>query len=161
MTLAIDIAVEHEAWSTIDDLDALADRAITAAVDASGMTVADGLEVSLVLCNDAFIRDLNSTWRGKDVATNVLSFPTDEANAAVVLGDIVVAYETSAREAEEEGQTLRDYLSHLIVHGVCHLLGYDHETDIDADVMEGLETRALTMLGIASPYERSVASAPS
>ena len=153
MTRAIDIAVEHEAWSAVEGLDALADRAVCAAIATSGTPIAEDTELSLVLCDDAFIRDLNRTWRGKDWPTNVLSFPTDEANAERALGDIVVAYETSVREAKEEGQPLDQYLSHLIVHGVFHLLGYDHETDAEADEMERLETRALQALGIASPYE--------
>ncbi len=153
-SLAVDIAVEHDAWRAVAGLSALAERAAAAALaevdDAPGEA-----EVSLVLCDDAFIRALNRTWRGKDQPTNVLSFPTDaEAPDAgpALLGDIVVAYETSAREADEEGRSLGAHLAHLVVHGMFHLLGYDHEDDGEADVMEGLEGRALAALGIASPY---------
>ena len=95
-------------------------------------------------------RPLNKTWRGKDKATNVLSFPTEEPS---LLGDIVVAYETTAREAAEEGKSLADHLSHLIVHGVLHLVGFDHEEDAEAEAMERLEGDVLATLGIASPYQ--------
>ena len=164
--LAIDVAVEHDAWGAPDHPGVLAERAAAAAltvaaetpthVDApTNMDTPPDVEVSLVLCDDAFIRALNKTWRGKDQPTNVLSFPT-EATAPgagpALLGDIVVAFETSAREAAEEGRGLDDHLAHLIVHGMFHLLGYDHEDEREADVMEGLEVRALEMLGIASPY---------
>ena len=150
MSVSIDIAVDHTPWAALADLDTLARRAVDAAVATSGADLDDEAEVSIVLCDDAFIQNLNKTWRGKDHPTNVLSFPTDESS--MVLGDIVVAYETSAREAVEEEQTLDNYLSHLIVHGFFHLLGYDHETDEEADVMEALESRTLKALGIASPY---------
>ena len=114
--------------------------------------------MSLVLCDDAFIRALNRTWRGKDRPTNVLSFPTGPGEprapdaGPTLLGDIVVSYETAAREAREEGKSLPDHLAHLVVHGMFHLLGYDHEDDSEADVMEALEGRALAALGVASPY---------
>ena len=165
LALAIDVAVEHEAWGAPDRLTALAERAaaaaLTVAADApSDVDTPTDVEVSLVLCDDAFIRALNKTWRGKDQPTNVLSFPTEamapEAGPAL-LGDIVVAYETSAREAGEEGRSLDDHLAHLIVHGMFHLLGYDHGDEREADVMEGLETRALEALGIVSPYAAPIA----
>ena len=153
MGLSIDITIEHDAWASLGDLDSLVARAVTAAVAESGRIVAAGAELSVVLCDDAFIQVLNRDWRDKDKPTNVLSFPADPSARAVTLGDIVVAYETSAHEATAEGKTLRDHFSHLIVHGVLHLLGYDHETDPEAEAMEALEVRALTTLGIASPYE--------
>jgi len=150
MTLAIDIAVEHEAWAALGDLDGLVERAVAAALDAAAARSADDAELSIVLADDAFVRDLNARWLGKDKATNVLSFPSATAG---LLGDIVVAYETSAREALEAGRPLGDHLAHLIVHGVFHLAGFDHEDDREADEMERLESRALAALGIASPYE--------
>ncbi len=160
LALAIDVAVEHDAWGAPDRMTALAERAAVAALTVAADAPTD-VEVSLVLCDDAFIRALNKTWRGKDQPTNVLSFPT-EATAPgagpALLGDIVVAYETSAREAGEEGRSLDDHLAHLIVHGMFHLLGYDHEDEREADVMEGLEIRALEALGIASPYAAPTAS---
>ena len=153
MGLSIDIAVEHEAWHGLGDLDALAARAAKAALDASPTTVPDGAEWSIVLANDAFVQDLNARWCGKDRPTNVLSFPTDASLRRHALGDVVVAWETSAREAAERGWTTSDYLIHLLVHGLCHLLGFDHETDRDAEAMEAVEARALAALGIASPFE--------
>ena len=153
MGLAIDIAVEHEAWHGVVDLDALAGRAAAAVLAASGTKVADGAEWSIVLADDAFVRDLNARWRGKDQPTNVLSFPTDAAARDRALGDVIVAWETSTREAAERGWTVSDYLAHLLVHGLCHLLGLDHDTDAAAEAMEAIEARALARLGIASPFE--------
>ncbi len=149
MTLAIDIAIEHDDWAALGDLQVLADRAIAAAIQASGVSVPTEVELSVVLCDDDFIRGLNARWRGLDKATNVLSFPSDMPR---MLGDIVVAYETSAREAVDEGRSLSDHLAHLLIHGCFHLVGFDHDVDADADTMESLEARALAMLGIASPY---------
>ena len=149
MTLAIDIAIEHDDWAALGDLQVLADRAIAAAIQASGVSVPAEVELSVVLCDDDFIRGLNARWRGLDKATNVLSFPSDMPR---MLGDIVVAYETSAREAVDEGRSLSDHLAHLLIHGCFHLVGFDHAVDADADTMESLEARALAMLGIASPY---------
>lgn len=153
MGLTIDIAVEHEAWHSLGDLDTLAARAAAAVLLAASARVADGAEWSIVLADDAFVRDLNARWRGKDSSTNVLSFPTDAASRKHAIGDVVVAWETSTREADERDWTMPDYLSHLLVHGLCHLLGYDHETDEEADAMEAIEARALASLGIASPFE--------
>lgn len=153
MGLSIDIAVEHEAWHALGDLDALAARAAAAVLAASGAAVAESAEWSIVLADDGFVQDLNARWRGKDRATNVLSFPTDAAARDHALGDVIVAWDTCAREAAERGWALPDYLSHLLVHGLCHLLGLDHETDAEADAMEAIEARALARLGIASPFE--------
>ncbi len=149
MTLAIDIAVEHEDWSTLGDLDALVRSAVEVSLAVADADVPDDAELSLVLCDDAFIRDLNQRWRGKDKATNVLSFPSADP---AMLGDIIVAYETCVREADDEGRPLADHLVHMIVHGVFHLVGFDHEDDDEAEDMERLETLALARLGIASPY---------
>ena len=153
MGVYIDIAVEHDAWHALGDLDALAARAAAAVLAASGMAAADGAEWSIVLADDAFVQDLNARWRGKDCATNVLSFPTDAGARDHALGDVIVAWDTSAREAAERGWTMPDYLAHLLVHGLCHLLGLDHETDAEADAMEAVEASALARLGIASPFE--------
>ena len=153
MGLSVDIAVEHEAWSGLGDLDALAARAAAAVLAEAAVSVADGAEWSIVLADDGFVRDLNTRWRGKDMPTNVLSFLTDGAAREHALGDVIVAWETSAREAAERGWTVPDYLAHLLVHGLCHLLGLDHETDDEADTMEAIEARALARLGIASPFE--------
>ena len=159
MSLTIDIAVEHDAWTRLESqgggLDALARRAIAAAMDSSGIAVPSDGEVSIVLCDDAFIQGLNKTWRGQDKPTNVLSFPAAEVDggADAMLGDIVIAYETCAREAAADSISLADHLAHLVVHGFLHLLGYDHEDEDEAEAMEALEGRTLGALGIASPYE--------
>jgi len=112
-------------------------------------------ELSLVLAGDALVRNLNRRWRGRDQATNVLSFPAGPAAGAagpILLGDVVLAYETVAHEAEAQGKSLAAHLSHLVTHGVLHLLGFDHETDDEARRMEGLERRILARLGVADPY---------
>lgn len=153
MGLAIDITIEHAAWSVLTGLDALVARAAEAAVAESGVSVDKGTELSVVFCDDAFIRVLNRDYRTKDKPTNVLSFPADPTARAVTLGDVILAYDTCAAEAEAEGKSLADHVTHLVIHGVLHLLGHDHEIEAEADVMEGAEIRALARLGIASPYE--------
>lgn len=153
MGLAIDITIEHAAWSDLTGLDALVARAAEAAVAEGGVGVEAGTELSVVFCDDAFIRVLNRDYRTKDKPTNVLSFPSDPVARAVTLGDVILAYETCAREAAAENKVFADHVTHLVIHGVLHLLGHDHETEAEADVMEGAEVRALARLGIASPYE--------
>ena len=123
-----------------------------------GVAFLHGVEVTIVLTDDADIRALNKTHRGIDKATNVLSFPAyapDEPQppgVAAPLGDIVLAYETIAREAEAQGKAFTDHLTHLIIHGTLHLLGHDHEEDDEAEAMEALEVRILDGLGIKNPY---------
>jgi probable rRNA maturation factor len=156
-SIAIDIAIETEAWNVVGDLDALARTAVDAAMAASGEVLTANTEVSLVLCDDAFIQTLNAKWRGQDKPTNVLSFPADFEDYAPALGDIVIAYETVAREAADEGKSLRDHLSHMIVHGFFHLLGFDHEDEVEAEEMEAAEAKALAAQGIASPYRDPLA----
>ncbi|MGE5600181.1 MAG: rRNA maturation RNase YbeY [Pseudomonadota bacterium] len=125
-------------------------------------------EATLLLADDARIRALNKTFRGRDEPTNVLSFPNVEVDVLAAagadgppcaLGDIVIAFETTVGEAAREGTSLSHHLSHLVVHGILHLLGYDHSTDDEALVMEALEVRALAALGIADPYS-SVSETP-
>lgn len=154
MPLAIDIAVEHDGWTRVGDLEGLVGRAAQSALDTSGTHVREGTELSVLLCDDATIRGLNRDWRGKDKATNVLSFPADAAARDFTLGDIVVAFETAQAEAEAEARPLDAYLTHLVVHGLFHLLGYDHETEAEAEAMERLESRSLARLGVASPYDQ-------
>ena len=98
------------------------------------------------------MQDLNARFRGKDNATNVLSFPAPES-ARPHLGDVALAYGVCAREAAEQGKTLAAHLTHLTAHGVLHLLGYDHEAEAEAEVMEGLERAVLADLGFPDPYE--------
>lgn len=107
-------------------------------------------ELSIALVNDNEIQTLNQTYRGKDKPTNVLSFP--DSGPAPILGDIVIAYETVAKEATERGKSLSDHLTHMLVHGFLHLQGYDHENDADGAIMEDLEVAILTKMNIDNPY---------
>lgn len=153
--VADDILIEAGDWPDEARLSALVDRALAATVARLSPPLADGAEVSLVFTDDAHMRDLNRRHRGKDSSTNVLSFPQPRAEKGgfgPVLGDVVLAAETVYREAVDSGLAPEAHLTHLIVHGFLHLLGYDHETDGDADVMEGHETAILAGLGIADPY---------
>lgn len=146
--------IEAGDWSRLEGAEALAQRAAEAAVAAAEETDED-FAVSVMLTDDARIRELNRTWRSKDKPTNVLSFPAPDqpgAEGPRHLGDIALAYETLVRESEEESKTLADHFAHLVVHGILHLLGYDHEDEDEAEDMEALEVKALATLGIADPY---------
>ncbi len=155
MSLAVDIAVEADGWAAVPGLEALVERTLAAAFAEAGP--GGNAEVSLLFCDDAAIRRLNADWRGQDKATNVLSFPAGGGAMPGVrlLGDMAVAWETTRREALAEGKPLQAHLAHLLVHGLLHLLGHDHETDREADAMEQLERRILERLGIADPYAGS------
>lgn len=136
-------------------LQALVDRALAAALAAVRPALTDGAEVGLVFTDDAHSRELNDQYRDKDAPTNVLSFPATRTNPEVfgpLLGDIVLAEQTIAREADAAGIALDAHLTHLVIHGFLHLLGHDHETVAEAEVMEKLETSILAGLGIADPY---------
>jgi probable rRNA maturation factor len=142
----IEIEVEADDWTfALADVEAVVERAAGAALG----TVAG--DVVVLLTDDAAVRDLNARFRDKDRPTNVLSFPAPES-AAPHLGDIVLAYGVCAAEAETQGKTLADHLSHLVVHGVLHLLGRDHEDDAEAEEMEAEERDVLARIGIADPY---------
>jgi probable rRNA maturation factor len=132
----------------------LANRAIRAAAARSGAGVPADAEVSVVFTDDEHVRALNVRFRDKDTATNVLSFPAapQPDRFGRFLGDIVLARETIHREAQDQGLIFDDHLTHLIVHGFLHLLGFDHENDVEAGVMERLETAILVGIGIADPY---------
>jgi probable rRNA maturation factor len=127
-------------------------RALAAA---AALVPSDG-ELAVVLTDDAAVRALNRDWRGKDEPTNVLSFPARTARAdrraPRLLGDIVIAHETAAREAAAESKPFMHHLAHLAVHGFLHLAGYDHEANEDADAMEGLEIAILARLDVPDPY---------
>jgi probable rRNA maturation factor len=115
-----------------------------------------GIELSLVLGDDRLVRGLNRRWRGQDRPTNVLAFAAgDEAPGAapLLLGDVVLAFETVQREAMEQGKPLADHVAHLVTHGVLHLAGYDHQATAEARRMEALERRILAELGVPDPYD--------
>lgn len=163
----VETVIEDARWEAFG-LASLAERAVSAAVDAVGLA-SDGFSVSLMGCDDARIATLNADFRGKPQPTNVLSWPSDERGAEFVgeapelpepgdaddpdsLGDIAIAWETCAREAEDQGKPMADHVTHLLVHGTLHLLGYDHVEDEDAALMEALEVRILARLGVSDPY---------
>ncbi len=153
MSVEIDINVAAVAWDGLDELEALTRDSIAASLAESGARLVDGCEISVTFCDDAEIQELNAEWRGKDKPTNVLSFPTPGPLAArPLLGDVIIAYETVAREAVEQEKTLRDHTAHMVIHGFLHLIGYDHETAAEAEEMESLERRIASRLGLRDPY---------
>jgi probable rRNA maturation factor len=178
MKLSLDISVPSPLWRRLPRARPIARETIAAASESSDVSEGD---VSLCLADDSALRALNLSWRGIDKPTNVLSFPSapalvdavddrvgraqrarlqpavaKESGPVVSLGDIALAYETLAREAEDLGVSLADHYRHLLVHGFLHLIGYDHETDAEAERMEALETKILARLGVADPYAREV-----
>jgi probable rRNA maturation factor len=153
MSAEIAVIVEHEAWRRrLPRLARLARGAARAAL--LGAAHEGAVELAIVFTDDTRIRALNRTYRRKDAPTNVLSFAAGDATqeGAVPLGDVVLAFETCAREAKAQAKTLRDHTTHLVVHGVLHLLGHDHVRPRQADRMEALERSILARLGIADPY---------
>jgi probable rRNA maturation factor len=156
---AIELRIEGGDWPEQAQLDALAARAVAAAGEMIG-AVLGRRELSLLFTDDAVIAELNHDWRGMPKPTNVLSFPAVAigergGGPATPLGDIVFGFETVAKEAAAADLTLADHITHLLVHGLLHLLGYDHEEDAAATAMEQLETAILARLGIADPYAGS------
>lgn len=155
----IDISIEAGRWDDIPGVEALVERSIRTALSQVAPTLSAGA-VSVLLTDDAAVRILNREWRGKDTPTNVLSFPGDDALDGPAdpdapppqIGDIALALETIQREAQEQGKALDHHLTHLVVHGTLHLLGFDHEDDGEAEEMESLETAILAGFGIADPY---------
>lgn len=152
--IALDIEIEADAWLGLDEVEALCRRAAASALDCLPEGApGDELAATLLLADDEAVRELNRAWRDEDKATNVLSFPAPPLPGAPRhLGDIALAYETVAREAMADGKPVADHASHLVVHGLLHLLGHDHGTEGEADRMEGIEVAALARLGIPDPY---------
>lgn len=157
----VDTVIEDERWDAVD-LEGLAEKAARATFAELGLSAA-GFEVSLLGCDDTRIAELNGDFRAKPQPTNVLSWPSQERAAPgrhpkmpqpQELGDIAIAFDTCQREADEAGKPLHDHTMHLIVHGTLHLFGYDHQSDTDATLMEGLEIAILSNLGISNPYEK-------
>ena len=153
-----EVLVVAECWHTEPGAEAVIHRAIAAAAEMVDAGIGEA-ELAVMLTDDAGIRTLNSNWRGIDKPTNVLSFPAlpptgpaGPEDAPRMLGDIAIAYETTRKEADDEQKPFDHHLSHLAVHGFLHLIGYDHETDGDAETMETLEQEILAQLGIPDPY---------
>jgi probable rRNA maturation factor len=145
--IGIETIIDADAWRrALPDAEALASRCFDAARGRSAKL--DGA-VALLLGDDRALKALNARFRGKNAPTNVLSFPSTSPGR---LGDIAVAFETCVREAEEKGVSISDHAAHLIVHGILHLAGFDHQTDREAAAMEGLEIDILDALGISNPY---------
>lgn len=151
-TPSIDIVRESPLWQAQPEIEAALRRAIA---EAAANVSTKAAELAIVLTDDSKIRALNRVWRGIDKPTNVLSFPAKEAGgngATVLLGDIVIAYETAAREAHDQATPFLHHVAHLTVHGFLHLRGYDHEADGEAETMEQLEREILARLDISDPY---------
>ncbi|WP_054004481.1 rRNA maturation RNase YbeY [Cypionkella psychrotolerans] len=162
----VDIVIEDARWEALG-LDALAELAVRAAFAELGLPEV-GFSLCLMGCDDARILELNGDFRGKPKPTNVLSWPSEErgvdagevpdlpepgeADDPESLGDIAISYDTCALEAAEAGKPMADHVSHLIVHGLLHLLGYDHIRAADGDLMEATEVRILARLGLSDPY---------
>ncbi len=160
----LELSVEDARWQ---GLEPLAMRVIKAVLDHFKLD-AEQCEVSVLACGDARIAELNAEFREKPTPTNVLSWPADDLAAEIAgqepafpspdftgeiaLGDIAISYDTCAREAAEAGKNMDDHVTHLLVHGTLHLLGYDHIRDPDATLMEGVEVEILGKLGIDNPY---------
>ena len=144
----IDIQRQSPLWQA----QPLAEQTVREAIAAAATLAAADGEVSILLTDDAIIQKLNRDWRGIDRPTNVLSFPAPKGASGGMLGDIVIAYETLARECDEEDCVFLHHLAHLSVHGFLHLAGYDHETDSQADEMESLESKIMTRLQLPDPY---------
>ena len=147
---AIEIVIESPLWRGEPNAEAVLRRAIGEAGEVTG--AAQARELAIMLCDDAAMRELNARWRDRPEPTNVLSFPA--AGGSEMLGDIAIAFETTAREAQAEQKPFADHLTHLAVHGFLHLLGYDHQSDAEAEEMERLEVAILARLGVPDPYAR-------
>jgi probable rRNA maturation factor len=148
----IDVQFQSSLWAA----QPLAEQTVRNSVLAAAATLSTlGGEVSIVLTDDSVIRSLNRDWRGIDKPTNVLSFPASDATTGEgthLLGDIVIAFQTLERECADENRDFLHHLAHLAVHGFLHLNGYDHETDRQAEEMEGLESRIMAGLNMPDPY---------
>jgi probable rRNA maturation factor len=163
----IEIDTRCERWVSLCPdaerlLRAAAGLALAEGAKAAGIAFETPVELSISLLDDAEQRRLNRDWRGVDRATNVLAFPSWEpgvpapAGAPLLLGDVALAAETVAREAAAQGKPVADHLSHLVVHGILHLIGYDHRSDHEAAAMEELEISILAELGVADPYRGTI-----
>lgn len=162
ITMSADVIIEDPRWQDAG-LETVADKATDAVLSHLGLD--DDWEICVMGCDDARIAELNAEFREKPTPTNVLSWPSEERGAAQAgqtpeppqgpdpeLGDIAISYDTCQREAHEAGKPFTDHVTHLVIHGILHLLGYDHIRDEDATLMERIEVEILGKLGIPDPY---------
>jgi probable rRNA maturation factor len=152
----IDVEIQSPLWETQPE----AEPTVRAAIAAACARVPGAGEMSVLLTDDATVQTLNRDWRGIDTPTNVLSFPAAAppgAGVPALLGDVAVAFETLDREARAEKKPFLHHLAHLAVHGYLHLLGYDHQTDSEAEAMETLEREILATMRIPDPYSADAA----
>lgn len=164
--MSVECLIEDARWDSLD-LPQIADRLLDL-IQKSDLLPKGAWELSVLACDDKRIAELNAAFRDKSKPTNVLSWPAEELAPETAggqpdfptieeLGDIAIAFETCEREANDQGKPIRDHVTHLLLHGVLHLLGYDHETQADAELMEGIEIRLLAKMGLDNPYSTSQA----
>ena len=156
-----DVIADQGDWDDETEIAELAGRVLATAVEVLQPGLAEGTELCLVLSDDDEVRRLNRDFRGQDKPTDVLSFPpaAEAPGAETFLGELIFSFTTVKNDAAAEEKRFEDHLAHLILHGFLHLLGYDHETDDDAETMERLETVILARLGIADPYRVATSDA--
>jgi len=162
MTTDLTVTIQADGWAEIPDAEGVVRRAAGAALasKAADDIRTEETEAAIVLADDEFVQTLNRDYRGKDKPTNVLSFAAqDDEDPAfrppgepIPLGDVILALETTLKEAADDAKSPADHLSHLVVHGMLHLLGYDHEEDAEAEIMEAEERAILAVLNIDDPY---------
>jgi probable rRNA maturation factor len=157
--LAIEIVAEAGDWHSFGDMASVINPVLAAAAAHPVLRPSLPAQACLALLDDAAMRRLNAQFRAKDKPTNVLSFPAiamPEQDGARPLGDIALGFETVMREAAAQSIEPADHVRHLVLHGLLHLIGYDHETEQEAQVMEQLEIEILARIGVANPYEEAV-----
>lgn len=158
----VDINIEGNSW--IEELPNIEEFTLNVCIEVikypEDEIPPESLEVSVLLCGDQQIRKLNNAFRGKDKATNVLSFPADgefdehhHSSHIAFMGDIAISFDTIKKEAAEQDKSFKDHYAHMLTHGMLHLLGFDHTQTDDAEIMEGLEVQILEKLGIKNPYK--------
>jgi probable rRNA maturation factor len=166
MMIKTDITIAEKLWKTQPNISAQIKSLIKQIVPQTPLATIKKIEISILLTNDKQIQELNKNYRHKDKPTNVLSFPLldgkkikngnlkklDLNRDYLALGDIVITYETILKEAKEQNKTFQNHLTHLLIHSLLHLIGFDHEKEKDAKIMEELEIKILANLGINNPY---------
>jgi len=159
-SITVDISLQEPAWENLANIEKIVYETAIKALELAilpKVAVGRDLEASLVLANDDLLNLLNNTYREQDKPTNILTFASLDSEEPVIqgvltLGDVFLSYETLIKEAQEQGRFITDHVRHLVVHGILHLLGYDHIDDDDATDMETLEIRILETLGVQNPY---------